>query len=152
MKALWRCPKCGARLVTPNMSHSCGRHTLKALFAHSGPNVFRVFRKYEKMVRVCGPVTMIPQKTRVVFMVRVRHTAVYPRKDHLICGIELPSEHRDRRFFKIERYTRNFVGHYLRVRSEDELDAKVQKWLKESYAVGTQEALQTKTGRIRKRK
>ena len=36
---LWHCPKCGARLVTRNLWHSCGRFTLEALFSGSAPGV-----------------------------------------------------------------------------------------------------------------
>ena len=35
--ALWVCPKCGARLVTRNLWHSCGHFTLEALFAGARP-------------------------------------------------------------------------------------------------------------------
>ncbi|MGH9972245.1 MAG: hypothetical protein ACREBG_31245 [Pyrinomonadaceae bacterium] len=42
------------------------------------------------MVRACGPVRTIPQKTRVVFQVRVRFAGCYPRKSHLLCGFALP--------------------------------------------------------------
>jgi hypothetical protein len=28
---LWTCPRCGKRLVTRNMSHSCGHHTVVSL-------------------------------------------------------------------------------------------------------------------------
>jgi hypothetical protein len=150
-RPLWRCPKCGAHLVTANMWHSCGRYTLKGLFARSEPHVFRIFKKYERMVRACGPVTMIPQKTRVVFLVRVRHAGAYPRKNHLLCSFALPYRCEDPRFVKIEQYSPHFVGHYLRVNSEDQLDARVQKWLMESYAVGTQEVLQTKNRRKQSR-
>ena len=146
-RPLWTCPKCGARLVTANMWHSCGRFTLKQLFAKSEPHVIRIFRKYEQMVRAAGPVRIIPQKTRVVFMVRVRHTAAYPRRDHLICSFALPRRSRSKRFMKIEEYSPHFIGHYLRVDSENQLDAQVRKWLRESYTVGTQDALASKRRR-----
>jgi hypothetical protein len=123
------------------MWHSCGRYSLKDLFARSEPHVFRIFKKYEKMVRACGPVTMIPQKTRVVFMVRVRHAGAYPRKNHLLCSFALPRRCNDPRFVKIEEYAPHFIGHYLPVYSLDELDKQVQGWLRESYAVGTREVL-----------
>jgi len=135
---LWRCPKCGAELVVRNMSHSCGRYSLKALFARSEPWVFRLFRKFERMVRACGPVKMIPQKTRAVFLTRVRFAAVYPRKSGLLCSIALPRVHRDPRFREITRYAKHFVTHIMLVERENQLDRQVQSWLKESYAVGEQ--------------
>jgi hypothetical protein len=90
------------------------------------------------MVRACGPVKMIPQKTRVVFMTRVRFVAAYPRKRALEIGIELPARQPNTRFHKIESYTRYMHGHYMIVENEDQLDSQVQRWLRKSYLVGAQ--------------
>jgi hypothetical protein len=110
------------------------------LFGKSEPNVRRLFRKFAGMVRACGPSTMLPQKTRVVFMTRVRFVAVYPRKRALEIGIELSARHPHPRFHKIETYSRLMHGHYLRIENENQLDAQVQRWLRESYLVGGQES------------
>lgn len=141
---LWKCPKCGERFVTENMWHSCGKFTLGELFARCEPEVIKLFRKFEKMMRKCGPVTMIPQKTRVVFQVRVRFGGCYPRKSHLICALALPRVDDDARFFKVEKYAGHFIGHYFRVHSEADLDEALQQWMCESYAVGAQKHLKAK--------
>jgi hypothetical protein len=146
-KALWRCPKCGARLVTRNMQHSCGIFTLKQLFAKSEPQVYRIFKKFRSMVNATGRVTMIPQKTRVAFMVRVRFAGAYPRKSYLLCAFALPRRCTDKRIFKIEQYAPHFVGHFMRIDSEGQLDAQVQRWLNEAREVGTREALAKKNTR-----
>jgi hypothetical protein len=101
--------------------------------------VFRIFRKFERMVRACGPVALIPQKTRAVFMVRVRFAGVSPRRSYLLCSFALPRRCNDPRFVKIEAYARHFVGHTLRVDTPEQLDAQVQRWLREAYTVGAQE-------------
>ena len=81
---------------------------------------------------------MIPQKTRVVFQVRVRFAGAYPRKSHFLAGIALPYRADDPRFIKIEKYAEHFQGHTFRVSSEADLDQRVQDWLHESYKVGAQ--------------
>jgi len=139
-KPLWRCQKCGERFITANMWHSCGKFKLTDLFAKSDPHVIRIYRKFARMVRACGPVRTIPQKTRLVFQVRVRFAGCYPRKSHLLCGIALARRVEDPRFHKITEYGPRFIGHQFRVHSEDELDVKVQRWLTESYRVGAQKA------------
>lgn len=141
LKPLWRCPNCGERFVTENMWHSCGRYSLEALFASSEPQVFNVFEKFSRMVRACGPVKIIPQKTRVAFQVRVRFAACYPRKAYLLCSLGLPEKFDSPRFVKIEEYTRLFIGHQFRIYSEDDLDDEVRSWLHESYRVGAQSGL-----------
>lgn len=135
---LWKCPKCGEQFVTANIWHSCGRYSAKDLFAKSEPNVRKAFRKLARMVRAWGPVRMIPQKTRLVFMTRVRFVAVYPRKRSLEIGIELPERHPSPRFHKIESYTKKMHGHYLRIHDESQLDAEVERWLRRSYLLGAQ--------------
>src|SRR5215510_3001347 len=77
---LWICPKCGARLVTRNLWHSCGRFTLDALFANAQPDVVGLARKYVDMLQALGDVQVIPQKTRLVCVARVRFAGLYPRK------------------------------------------------------------------------
>jgi hypothetical protein len=139
-RPLWKCPKCGEQFVTANIWHSCGRFSLKQLFAKSDPSVRRIARKLTQIVRANGPVRLIPQKTRLVFMTRVRFLAVYPRKRFLVIGIELPERHPDPRFRKIETYSRRMHGHYLRIEHESQLDAQVQRWLRLSYLVGKQDA------------
>jgi len=139
LKPLWRCPKCEERFITENMWHSCGRFDLKTLFSKSEPHVLKLFRKFARMVRACGPVRMIPQKTRAVFQVRVRFAGCYPRKSHLLCAIALPRRVNSPRFVKIHEYTPRFIGHHFRIYSEGELDDELQGWLRESYQVGKQE-------------
>lgn len=141
LKPLWRCPKCGARLVTKNMWHSCGKFTLKALFAHSDPNVLKVFKKFEQLIRSVGPVRVTPQKTRVVFQVRVRFAGAYPRKSYLLCAFALTRKITHPRLVKYEYYGPNWHGHLFRIESEDQFGDKFRQWVKEAYAVGEQRYL-----------
>lgn len=138
---LWRCPRCGAKLVTRNMSHSCGKYTLGDLFARSEPNVIRTFRALAAMVRECGPVVIIPQKTRVVFQVRVRFLGCVPRRSYLLCTFEFTHRKPHPRFRKVATYARLWHGHELRVDCPEELDGEVRSWIRESYAVGEQRHL-----------
>jgi Domain of unknown function (DUF5655) len=139
LRPLWRCPKCGERFITANMWHACGKFSLKDLFARSDPAVLKLFRQFARMVRACGPVTMIPQKSRAVFQVRVRFAGCQPRKSYLICSVALPRTLDSPRFTKIIPYGPRFIGHQFRIHHKDELDAEVQMWLREAYQVGAQE-------------
>jgi hypothetical protein len=87
---------------------------------------------------------MIVQKTRVVFMVRVRFAGVYPRKSYFLAGFALRRRLRNRRIRRVEEYSPRFIGHLLAIRSENDLDAELKNWLRESFAVGRQEHRLTK--------
>jgi hypothetical protein len=100
-----------------------------------------LFMKFAEMVRECGAATMIPQKTRVVFMVRVRFAGAYPRKTYLLVGFALARRLKSRRIKKIEEYAPHFIGHLLEIHTEADLDAQLKSWIQESFAVGQQRHL-----------
>lgn|SRR6185312_6051877 len=132
-KPLWRCPKCGAKLVTANMWHSCGRFSLPALFARSELSLLPVFRKFATLVRRCGTVTMIPQKTRVTFMARVRFVSVYPRRDHFVAVFIVGRRLKSTRFSEVEKFSPELFGHSVKISSAADLNATLLGWLRESY-------------------
>jgi len=150
-KPLWTCPLCGERFITARMWHSCGKYKLEDHFAHCEPHVFPLFKKFARMVRACGPVHMIPQKTRIVFQVRVRYAGCQVRKSHLACAIALPRRVDNSRFTKITSYAPHFIGHHFRVSSKKDLDAQLQRWLREAYSVGAQKFLQPRGGKAMRR-
>ena len=142
MKPLWTCPTCGAKFVTANMWHSCGRFRVDDLFAKSDARVVRLYRRFRRMVEACGPVVVIPQKTRLVFMVRMRFAGVYPRRSSLRVGLMLTRAlPEDPRLEKIQRFGRASIGHYFRIEREDELDRSMQILIREAYDRGCQKHL-----------
>jgi hypothetical protein len=138
---LWQCLECGEQFVTKNMWHSCGTFALEPLFARYQPHVRDLFDHFVVMVQSIGPVTIIPQKTRISFQVRVRFVSIYPRKSHLRIGFWFPERHNHPRFIKIEQYGKRAYGHDLRLSSLDELDNQLLDWLRLAYAVGEQQHL-----------
>ncbi|MEX1248293.1 MAG: DUF5655 domain-containing protein [Anaerolineales bacterium] len=139
---LWTCPKCGAQFISKNLWHSCvTRISLQNLFAKCDPHVLDLFHKFEELVRACGPVTRIVQKSRVIFMVRVRFAGASPRKAELNCGFFLKREIASPRFWKIQHLGRSDWIQYIKVRSPREFDAEFKSWLREAYAVGEQRHL-----------
>ena len=142
--ALWRCPKCGGRFTTRNQWHSCGSFDMDALFARSEPLVRRLFNRFLEVVKESGAVTIIPQKTRIALLVRMRFAALMPQKSvlkgHLVLAQRCPSA----RFDKIETYSpRNHV-HVFRLRSEDAFDTHFCELIGEAYKVGRREHLDSR--------
>jgi hypothetical protein len=149
---LWTCPRCGAKFVSANMWHSCGRWELGALFANSEPHVFELFQKFRRMVKDCGRSTMIPQKTRVVFMVRMRFAGATVRKSHLRVGLILERRlSSDPRLIETESFGPRCHGHYFKIERADQLDASMKALLREAYDSGTQKNFR-RVGRSARRK
>lgn len=149
---LWTCPKCGAKFVSANMSHSCGRYELGALFANSEPHVFKLFQRFRRMVKRCGRSTMIPQKSRVVFMVRMRFAGATVRKSHLRIGLilerPLPPEPR---LVETLSFGPHCHAHYFRIEHAEQLDESMAALLREAYDSGTQKNVQ-RVGKSARRK
>jgi hypothetical protein len=132
---LWRCPKCGARLVSRNLWHSCGRFTLEALFAGSASGVLAAARQYVALLESLGDVQVLPQKTRLVAVARVRFAGLYPRRADFLAAFALHRWLTNPRIVKTVDYGPRWRGHYVRVASAADLDDELRAWLQESHDI-----------------
>ena len=120
--ALWKCTKCGRSFANRNQSHFCARHTLRGHLSGKSPQAIALFQNFVKLVRRCGPVRVLPEKTRIAFQVRMSFAAVRLLRDR-ICGHVVLARHLENpRFIKVEHISpRNHV-HSFCFRSRKELD------------------------------
>lgn len=137
---VWTCPRCGARLITKNLWHSCGHFTLEALFARSDPPVVDLAWRFVDVLRRLGDVQIIPQKTRLVCVARVRFAGLTPRKDHFVASFALRRWLKSPRVARRQDYGPKWRAHFVPIRSADDLDDELKAWLQESHdLVGLQE-------------
>lgn len=148
-RELWVCPKCGARLVTRNLWHSCGRFTLEALFADAPRPVLTLARRCVKMLRSLGDVQVLPQKTRLVCVARVRFAGLYPRKNGFRVSFALRHRLKHPRIVKTELYGRDWHAHYVEIQFAADLDAELRAWLQESHDTVGIQAPRARAGRAR---
>jgi hypothetical protein len=109
--------------------------------AGKSAHAIALFREFVKLARRCGPLLVIPQKTRIAFQVRMSFAAVSLRTDHLAGHVVLARRLENPRFTTIETISARNHVHSFRFHSPDELDAEVLGWLREAYLVGQQEHL-----------
>lgn len=142
-KPLWTCPACGAKLVTKNLWHSCGRATLATWKAEMGPNAAALYTRFEAMIAKCGEYSVAPAKTRIAFLGRVRFAGITSLSENgMTCNFSMPRPLKSARFVKVEEVVPGWWVHRLRISSPNELDAQVQAWLRQSYRLmGMQERL-----------
>lgn len=142
LPSLWVCPRCGARLVSRNLWHSCVQVTLEELFARSEPAALDLARRYVSMLQSLGDVQVIPQKTRLVCVARVRFAGLSPRKDGFVATFSLHRWLDSPRIVKTVDYGPRWRSHSVSVRSPADLDDELRAWLQESYdIVGMQRGL-----------
>lgn len=135
MAEMWTCPRCGRRFTGRNMWHSCVTITVEDHLGRVPVWVGERYRRFESMVQACGPVEIVPVKTYIAFMVRVRFAFAIVQQRALRIRLEMPREIVSPRIVKVERYG-TIVGNYLRIVEPDELDEELAAWIGESYAHG----------------
>lgn len=132
-RALWKCPRCGARLVSRNLSHSCGPHSVEAFLAGASAGGRALFERFVRLVGTCGPYDTMPARTRVAFMAQVRFASVNRVADEWIdVHFVLPRRLRSRRFRRVEHLGKLYV-HHLRLASARDFDRELERWLGASY-------------------
>jgi len=135
---LWTCPSCGHRFVTRNMWHSCSQHDLEEHFKGKPARTRELFDTWLCFVKQFGDVTVIPQKTRISFQVRVRFAGAVIRKNWVECGFWLKRSVKDARFSRVEKITAHDYVYTFRLTDESQLDKTLKKHLREAYQVGCQ--------------
>lgn len=135
---LWTCPRCGHRFVTRNMWHSCSQHELEDHFKDKPARVRELFDAWLEFVKQFGNVTVIPQKTRISFQVRVRFAGAVIRKNWVECGFWLKRHVKDKRFQRVDKVTARDYIYSFRLTDESQLDTIMKGYVREAYQVGCQ--------------
>ena len=139
---MWRCPECDRRFANRNQSHSCReRSTLDSHFEGKSPVVRAIFDQLLRVARANGPITVLPEKTRIAFQVRMSFAAFVIRKNWIDGHVVLARRLENRRFRRIETFSPRNHLHAFRFESVNEIDAEVSAWLAEAYQVGAQRHL-----------
>ncbi len=139
-RPLWPCPACGRGFANANQSHACGRHRLESHFAGKPPLVRDIYEAFLAMLEEFGPVTVLPEKTRVAFQARMSFAQLTVRRRWVLGHLVLARRTDDPRFTRVETISpRNHVHHFRLDRPEDV--ARLGDFAREAYAVGRQEHL-----------
>jgi hypothetical protein len=140
-RLLWRCSKCGRDFANKHQSHSCGLYDLGHHFQSKPREVRALFDALVREVRRCGPIKVLPEKTRIAFQVRMSFAQVTPKRGWLDGHVVL-SRRVDHSFFRrIDSISpRNHVHHFRLVGLRDLTD-DFRAFLAEAYAVGQQKHL-----------
>ena len=138
---LWRCPECGRRFANRNQSHACGRYTLASHFRGKPAALRAIFDQLLALARRNGPVTVLPEKTRIAFQVRMSFAAFVIRKNWVDGHVVLARRLEHPRFRRIETFSPRNHLHAFRFQSVEEVDNEVAAWLAEAYQVGEQRHL-----------
>lgn len=105
------------------------------------PEIRALYQALLQRVRACGPVTVLPEKTRIAFQARMSFAVAMPRRAWVDGHLVLARRVDDPLFRRIDTLSpRNHV-HVFRLRTHADLTPRFDALLREAYAVGEQKHL-----------
>ena len=138
-RRLWICPRCDRSFAARNATHTCSPlKDLEDHFRGKSEEVMAIFDAMVGEVTKLGPVTVLPEKTRIALQVRMSFAAFTPRRQWLNGHLVLARRIDSPRFTRIETFSPRNVLHAFRLTSPAEVDAEMVGWLREAYQVGRQ--------------
>jgi hypothetical protein len=136
---MWTCPRCGRSFANRNQTHTCAAlRTLDDHFAGTDPGVRELF---DRILAEVGPVTVLPEKTRIALAIRMSFAAFTPRRHWLDGHLVLAREAEHPVFRRVVTLSRRNVVHEFRLTEIGQLDAAFVALLREAYEVGEQRHL-----------
>ena len=151
MRPMWACPACGRMFANRNQSHFCSRVSLRDHFAGREPHVVETFELLLAAAEINGPVTVVPEKTRIAFQVRMSFAAFTLRRRWIDGHVVLARRLESPRFRRIDRISPGNQVHVFRLNDPSAVDGEVSAWLAEAYEVGLQHHLAPRRGSDRLR-
>ena len=138
---MWTCPRGGRSFANRNQSHACGRLDLGRHLDGRDPEVVAIFRRLVELAEGNGPVTVLAEKTRVAFQVRMSFAAFTLRRRWVDGHVVLARRLEHPRFRRVETFSPRNHLHQFRLERLEEVDDEVAAWLAEAYRVGEQRHL-----------
>jgi hypothetical protein len=138
---MWTCPRCGRSFANRNQQHACGPLDLERHLAGRDPEVLAIFERLVELAERNGPVTVLPEKTRIAFQVRMSFAAFALRRRWVDGHVVLARRLEHPRFRRVETFSPRNHLHQFRLERLEEVDEEVAAWLAEAYRVGEQRHL-----------
>ncbi len=137
---LWRCTDCGREFANRHQSHACAQHDLESHFKGKAPAMRAIFDAFLAMIERFGPVTVLPEKTRIAFQRRMSFAQLTVRRNWVLGHFVLARRAEHPLFTKVESFSpRNHV-HVFRLDDPAQVERLVD-YAREAAAVGRQEHL-----------
>ena len=141
---MWTCPECGRDFANRNQSHFCSHVRLDEHFRGRERNVVATFEQLLAAARKNGPVTVLPEKTRIAFHVRMSFAAFTLRRRWVDGHVVLARRLESPRIRRIDYISPRNQVHVFRLEQPEDVNAEVEAWLDEAYSVGEQKHLTAK--------
>ena len=139
-RPLWRCQRCGRSFANRNQSHACARHQLETHFEGRSLKVRAIYDAFLSMLEGLGPVTVLPEKTRIAFQVRMSFAQLTLRRDWVLGHLVLARRVESPLFTRVESFSPRNHLHAFRLDDPGQV-AALHDYAQEGYGVGCQDHL-----------
>jgi hypothetical protein len=139
---LWRCPDCSRTFANRNQTHTCeSLGSIDAHFEKKPPEIRALFDRFADVLQQLGPVSILAEKTRIAFHVRMSFAVAMPRQRWLDGHLVLARRVESPRFRRVETFSPRNHLHAFRLTGLGDFDGEFRDWMAEAYAVGAQQHL-----------
>jgi len=114
---------------------------LEPHFEGKTPQVRELFDSFVALLQRFGSVTVLAEKTRIAFQVRMSFAAVSIRKNYIVGHFVFGRRVEHPRFLRVETYSPRNHLHAFRIDALADLDEEFAEWAREAYEVGEQKHL-----------
>ena len=136
--ALWPCPECGRGFANRNQSHACGPLDLERHFAGKPAGVRQIYQAFLALLEEFGPVTVLPEKTRIAFQTRMSFAQLTLRREWAVGHLVLARRADDPVFTRVESFSPRNHAHHFRLERPEQVE-RLRCDAAEAAAVGRQE-------------
>jgi hypothetical protein len=143
-RPLWVCPECGRGFANRHQTHTCAALDLAHHLEGRSGAVRATYAAFVALLEENGPVTVLPEKTRVAFQVRMSFAQLTLRRRWVTGHLVLARRVDDPAFTGVETYTPRTHVHTFRLDGPDDVE-RLRPWTPEAYAVGRQEHLRRRS-------
>ncbi len=139
---MWCCPVCGRQFAKRNQAHSCGGYELEYHFRGKPAEIRQLYEKFVSQVRLSGPVTILPEKTRIAFQVRMSFAALRIQPRRIIGHLVLPQVYERPCFARIDSISAGNHVHHFGIEKPEDLNEELCGFIRLAYQVGEQKHLE----------
>src|SRR5262249_50072981 len=133
-RLMWTCPDCGRAFAGGGQGHTCAPlGTLEDHLAGKPPEIAEIVARFIALAQECGPVDVLPEKTRIALAARMSFAALMPRRRWVDGHVVLARRLEDPRFTRIETFSPGNHLHAFRLETPRDVDERFRAWMREAY-------------------
>lgn len=98
------------------------------------PRSRAIFDRFEAIVADCGEYSIVPTKTRIAFLAKVRFGGIRWVRDESVClGFALPTPLRSKRITRVTEVAPGWFSHDVVITDPEQMDEEFAGWVRRSY-------------------